>query len=71
MVGTHSLAFLLDHEVLEVLKVLGFPLVPVFQFSHQHLADLEGPTSHSRQKSALKYCHVHYEMIESDLVLMF
>lgn len=66
MVGTHSLGFLLDHEVLEVLGVLDFPSVPVSQFSHQHLADLEGPASHSRQKSALKCCHVNDEMIESE-----
>lgn len=54
MVGTHSLGFLLDHVVPEVLGVLGFPWVPVFQFSHQHLADLEGPTSHTRQVYAMK-----------------
>lgn len=54
MVGTHSLGFLLAPVAPEDLGALGFPWAQVFQLTHQHLGDLEGPRHHTRQAYKLK-----------------
>lgn len=49
IVGTHSLVFLLVPGVPEVLGALGFLWVQVFQSTHPHQGNLEGPKNHTRQ----------------------